>query len=76
MKKEIVSQAEADGEILTFDVSDDTLERLAARIRAPSLGYIALTPSITAIGRSSYGFRNISGNLAILAAQVCRKNQV
>jgi hypothetical protein len=27
MKKEIVSQAEADGEILTFDVSDDTLER-------------------------------------------------
>ena len=30
--------------------------------------YIALAPTITTIGRSSYGFRNISDNLAMLSA--------
>jgi hypothetical protein len=37
MASEVIGQAEADEEILTFDVPDDALERAAT-----TLGYIAL----------------------------------
>jgi hypothetical protein len=53
MNREMMSQAEADEEILMLDVSDDLLERAGSVEKMPSLGYIALTAIITASGRSS-----------------------
>ena len=60
-----MSQAEADEEIPTLDVSDDLLERAESVEQMPSLGYIALTAIITASGRSSIWQ---PGSLAIFAA--------
>jgi hypothetical protein len=53
MKKEMISQVEADEEILTFDVSDDVLERIGGADQKAVTWAYALTPGITASGRSS-----------------------
>jgi len=47
------SAVEADEEILTFDVSDDVLERIGGADQKAVTWAYALTPGITASGRSS-----------------------
>ena len=60
---DVISQAEFDEEILTFDVSDEALEQLRALSSKGTLGYIALGPGSTARLNSAQ-MRTSSGSFA------------
>ena len=52
MDNEVISKAESDEDILTFDAPDEVLERAGSAESKPSLGCIALTRGTTASGHS------------------------
>jgi hypothetical protein len=64
---DVISQAEFDEEILTFDVSDEALERTASLSGKRSLGYIALSNGSTARLNSARIAAFNCGSLAMLA---------
>ena len=66
MNKAMKSQAEADEEILTFDVPDAVLEQ-AGPNRRPSLCFIVLTSRPSAV-RGTSVWRSDPGSLAMFAA--------